>query len=164
VIKITIALGEREIPFAVHREGEYRFVLSKCVRSAVTLVYITIDHNGPLDDALLLKDADCHSDVVEDTESLAVIGKRMVRASGKMDACSIIHCRASCCNRGTCRAARSLDELGRPGQADPPLLQVAKLPSLEPVDIRWFMDQLQLLVGCGFRLGNPHQVDQCRCF
>ena len=146
----------------MHREGENRIVLSKRECGAVALVYIAVDHDSSLDAAFFLQHTNRHSDIVEDTEALAVIRKRVVRSSGKIDSCSINHGRASCRDGCTGRATRAFDELWRPGQADPSLFQVRELSGLELMGVRFLMDQLQLLVGSGLWPANVDRVDEFR--
>jgi len=72
------------IPLSVHREGKYLVVGFEDGCSAVALIDVEIDDGRPLDQALRLQLTYGDSHIVEHTESLAMIGERMMRATGQI--------------------------------------------------------------------------------
>ena len=53
-------------------------------RCSVTVVHVAIDDGGAVDAPVALQPADRDGDVIEQAESLAVIGKRMMQAAAEM--------------------------------------------------------------------------------
>ena len=69
----------------MNRKGEDGGVGGKNLRRAISLVDVAIDGHRPLDGSFLLQAPDGDSDVVQNAESLAVVGESVVEASAHVD-------------------------------------------------------------------------------
>ena len=78
----TLLLAQREVGFAVNRDGKNGRVVAKDVGGAVALVDVEIE-DGDAGDFVLLQVACSDRDVVEDAEAGAFRGEGMMGASGE---------------------------------------------------------------------------------
>jgi hypothetical protein len=113
----TLLLAQREVGFAVNRDGEDGRVVAEDVSGAVALVDVEIE-DGDAGNFVLLQAARGDRDVVEDAEAGAFGGEGVVGASGESAAPSgglgFASSGERCANRG--EGAR--DQCFRPGEAD----------------------------------------------
>ena len=86
----------------MHRGGEHRRVIAEDGRRAVALVYVEIDDGTAPHRAACLHAPGRDGDVVEDTEALATVGERVMRAPREIDGGPV-------CERRLCRSDRPAD-------------------------------------------------------
>jgi len=82
------------IPLPVHRERKHLIVGFEDGRGAVALVDVEIDDGRPLDQAFRPQLADGDGHIVEHTESLGMIGERMMGTAGQIPGQSLVERRA----------------------------------------------------------------------
>ena len=85
-------------------------------------MHVEIEHHTASGRSEGLETPDGDGDVVEDAEAFSSVREGMVCSAGQVRRRSLFQSRVRCRDRATHGAARALDELGRPGKADPPNL------------------------------------------
>ena len=113
-IEVTGGLAKRVVFGAVHRQGEDAGIFVEDDGGSVSLVYVAVHHHRALDPPLGLQRADGHTRVVEQAESTALVGVRVMGSAGEVHPATVLErgararkCRLRCGAPGW---------LGRPGK------------------------------------------------
>jgi hypothetical protein len=118
-------------------------------------MHVEVDHRDTTNGLLRAQQADGDRDVVEDAESLAVIGKRVVRAAGEVHRHAVHERVPRRRDRAAHGATRPLHERGRPGEAEPPQLRFRHVAIGESLDVVRRVHEPEHLVGRGVGIHHP---------
>jgi hypothetical protein len=134
----------------MHAEGEDTVITGEDGVRAVPLMYVEVDDSGTTNASGALKRSHSDSDVVEDTESLAMIGERVVRSAGKVHRNSVVERRTRGFTSSADRPQGTLDQRRRPGESEPPELGGGETSFEKPIDVAGSVDEQQR-IACGAR-------------
>jgi hypothetical protein len=161
VFVVTGAIGQLDVERArdfvewvvsatMHAEGEDTVITGEDGVRAVPLMYVEVDDSGTTNASGALKRSHSDSDVVEDTESLAMIGERVVRSAGKVHRNSVVERRTRGFTSSADRPQGTLDQRRRPGESEPPELGGGETSFEKPIDVAGSVDEQQR-IACGAR-------------
>src|SRR3712207_6032731 len=108
-VKITFLLDGIQV-FLVYRESKNGFVRFEQLGRAVALMYITIDDHSFGQTVLRLHCANRNGQIVHITESLRLVGERMVKASTNMDGYTVLQRQLRGADRPTAEQQEQLDD------------------------------------------------------
>src|SRR5689334_3619412 len=106
------------VPAAMHAEGEDAVVAGKDGVRTVPLVDVEVDDGGASHAAAALQASDRDGDVVEDAETLAVVGKGVVCSPGQVHRHAVLERRGRRLAGAANGTEGALDERGRPGKPE----------------------------------------------
>ncbi len=116
------------IVLLVNREGEYRGIVVKDGGGAVPLMDIDIDHHRTMDAAVGLQVPNRDRHVVQHTETLAVVGKRVMEAAADVHGHPSLQRAPRGLDASSRAKKRRLDQLSRVGEFQHRLLQRGQPP------------------------------------
>jgi len=112
-------------------------------------MHVKIDHGHPAHGSLPLKGANRDRHVVDETETLAVIGERVVKAAAQVHRDPPISGEPTCEGGPAGAEPGGLAQRGREGHLEQQLLLDAQSACLDLPHVVGRMDQRDLLVRCG---------------
>jgi len=136
----------------VHAEREHGRVAGEDGVRPVALVHVEVDHHRAADATVPLQHANRDGDIVEHAESLAVIGKRVVRPAGEVHREATLERGGGRLTRPADGAERPLNQRFRPGQADASLFRVGQRSCAHRLDVTLGVNESQGLHRRSLRL------------
>src|SRR5579883_3276532 len=84
-VEVRERLDARIIVKLVDREREYRIIGGENGGGSIAVMHVAIHHHGPPDRLIALQPPDCHGDVVDCAEALAMVREGMVESAARVE-------------------------------------------------------------------------------